>query len=314
MTPVVLVSGLSGAGKASILGALEDLGYEAVDNIPLNLVDSLVSRGERPLAIGLDVRTRDFDAAGVVASIDAMRTGGRRIDLVYAWAETSVLLRRYTETRRRHPLALDGRVVDGIEREAILTAPLREKADVVLDTSELPIAELRRAIGRRFGQPAGDETAMAVTLVSFGFPSGLPREADMVFDARFLRNPHYDMRLRPLTGLDAEVATYVERDPFFEPFFASVLGLVELVLPRFVQEGKKYATIAVGCTGGRHRSVRMTERLAAALRDPISRERTEVAGQGWTVNVVHRELTRGAGIGMDKPPRDIPSGAAFLKA
>ncbi len=292
---VVLVTGLSGAGKASILRALEDLGYEAVDNPPLTLVEVLVSRSERPLAIGVDARSRGFDAGLVLATLARLKQRlGLRPELVFAWADETVLLRRYTETRRRHPLAPLGRVIDGIMDETALTQPLRDAADLVLDTSDLPLPGLRRAIEQRFrtspAEGAGD-AGLTVSLLSFAFPAGLPREADMVFDVRFLRNPHYDPVLRPGTGLDPEVAAYVEADPDFEGFYASVLGLLRLVLPRFVQEGKKYATVAVGCTGGRHRSVRTVERLAADL----ARAPEEGAeGQGWQVAVTHRELAREA--------------------
>ena len=287
---VVLVSGLSGAGKASILRALEDLGYDAVDNPPLTLVETLVSRSDQPLAIGLDARSRGFDAASVIATVGRLKANPALMtDLVYAWADETVLLRRYTETRRRHPLAPHGRVIDGINDEDTLTRPLRDMADLVLDTSELPLAELRQRIEQRFrpGVSEGRLPGLTVSLLSFAFPAGLPREADMVFDARFLRNPHYDPILRPGTGMDADVAAYVEADPDFEQFFQSVSGMLNLVIPRFVQEGKKYATIAVGCTGGRHRSVHIVERLA--------RELNAEPGQGMDgcqVTVTHRELAR----------------------
>ena len=288
---VVLVSGLSGAGKASILRALEDVGYEAVDNPPLEMVPDLARRTERPLAIGLDARSRGFDAGLVLRTLRDLHENPRLLpEMVYAAADETVLLRRFTETRRRHPLAPQGRVVDGIAAEAALTQPLRDAADLVLDTSELPLAELRRLIEQRFRpdpEAGAQGTRMTVSLVSFAFPAGLPREADMVFDARFLRNPHYDPILRPGTGLDADVAAFVEADPDFPAFFGGVLGLLRLVLPRFVGEGKRYATIAIGCTGGRHRSVRIVERLAVALREdgPASAAR-------WQVMASHRELSR----------------------
>ena len=288
---IVLVSGLSGAGKASILRAMEDLGYEAVDNPPLTMVPDLAGRAERPLAIGLDARSRGFDAGLVLATLaDLREKPGLLPELVYATADETALLRRYTETRRRHPLAPQGRVVDGIAAEAALTQPLRDAADLLLDTSELPLAELRRLIEQRF-KPDPDagapEARLVVSLISFAFPAGLPREADMVFDARFLRNPHYDPILRPGTGLDADVAAYVEADPDFLSFYNGIMGLLDLVLPRFVQEGKRYATIAIGCTGGRHRSVRIVERLAAELRGHDAG-----AASGWQVTATHRELAR----------------------
>ncbi len=288
----MLVTGLSGAGKASILRALEDLGYDAVDNPPLTLVETLVRQAPKPIAVGLDARTTGFDACLLLHTLDRLQQDETlHAQLVYATAENAVLLRRYTETRRRHPLAPMGRVMDGIERELELTIPLRDAADLVVDTSDLPLAKLRSLIGDRFGMRDDRGQAavpMTLTLMSFAFPAGLPRESDMVFDARFLRNPHYDPILRPLTGMDPAVAAYVEADPDYEPFFARMLGLLELVLPRFVQEGKKYATIAVGCTGGRHRSVRTVERLAPIL-TRMGDGRQEYA---WQVTTVHRELTK----------------------
>ena len=294
MRRVVVVSGLSGAGKASILRALEDIGYNAVDNPPLNLVETLISRADQPLAIGLDTRSRGFDAELVRQAVARLKsTPNVQAELVYAWADEAVLLRRYTETRRRHPMAPQGRVIDGVHAEAAATEPLREEADLVIDTSELPLADLRRRIEARFRPGLAEHgcvPGLTIAVVSFAFPAGLPREADMVFDARFLRNPHYHPILRPRTGLDPEVAAYVEADPDFERFFRSLLDLLVLVIPRFVQEGKKYATIAIGCTGGRHRSVHLAERLARELKAAPS-----LGMDMLQVNVTHRELERNAG-------------------
>ncbi|MDR3533384.1 MAG: RNase adapter RapZ [Rhodopila sp.] len=303
--PVVIVTGLSGGGKASILRALEDVGYEAVDNPPLTMLEEMIARGDHKLAVGIDARTRGFDAAGVLDTIARLRTNpALRVQLVYAWANESTLLRRYTETRRRHPLAPQGVVSDGIAAEIALTESLREHADLVVDTSGLPIANLRRLIERHFGAGA-DQAQMIVSLVSFAYPRGLPREADLVFDARFLRNPHYDPILRPKTGMDPDVGAYVEADPDFVNFFARIAELIELVLPRFVQEGKKYATITIGCTGGRHRSVHLIEKLANHL---TSRAAALSARQGndtdWRVFVTHRELARDGEVDaflMDRP-------------
>ncbi len=286
--PVVLVTGLSGAGKASILRALEDLGYEAIDNPPLGIIEGLVasspSGAERRIAVGVDARSRGFDAGLVLGTLTRLREHPALWpQLIYAWADETVLLRRYTETRRRHPLSPHGRVADGIAAELALTADLRRAADLVIDTSNLPIPELRRLIEQRYGPgaQADPRSGLAVSLVSFAFPAGLPRESDMVFDARFLRNPHYVDALRPRTGKDPAVAAYIEEDPDYQPFFDRVAGLLALVLPRFVQEGKKYATIAVGCTGGRHRSVHLVEQLASRLTQA-----------GWQVAPTHRELFR----------------------
>jgi len=286
---VVLVTGLSGGGKASVLHALEDLGYAAIDNPPLQMLEETVRRTARRLAIGIDARTQDFDAGELLAALGRLRAeASLRPELVYVWADDAALLRRYTETRRRHPLAPEGRVADGIAEEKALTAPLREAADLALDTSDLPIAAMRRLVERYF---SADQVAprMVITLVSFAYPKGLPRDADLVFDARFLRNPHYDPTLRPRSGLDAEVGAYVAADPACAPFLAQLGVLLDLLLPRFVQEGKKYVTLAVGCTGGRHRSVYVVERLAAFLAD---RAASGGAERQWRLHVAHRELAR----------------------
>jgi len=289
---VVLVSGLSGAGKASILRALEDIGFEAIDNPPLTFIEEMVARADPAagagiapnIAVGVDARSRGFRAEQVLSTLARLRANpGLRAELVFATADEQALLRRFTETRRRHPLAPAGRVVDGISAERALIATLHEAADLVIDTSDLPLAGLRQLIEARYSadQDMSASHRLAVALISFGFPAGLPREADLVLDARFLRNPHYDPTLKPLTGLDSRVGDYVEADPDFAEFFGRIEGLLGLLLPRFVQEGKKYATVAVGCTGGRHRSVHIIEKLAATL------TRT-----GWRVTISHRELAR----------------------
>lgn len=274
---VVLVTGLSGAGKASILRVLEDLGFETVDNPPLSVLESLVSGNDRPIAACVDSRTRDFDPDAVLKLMDRLRLGADvTVSLIFATAEEEVLLRRYTESRRRHPLAPTGRVADGIAREEKLLAPLLEAADMLVDTSDLPLPELRRRIDQRY---RSDESGVSLTVLSFSFAKGVPREADLVFDLRFLRNPHYDPALRPMTGRDAPVAAFIEADPDFPAFWDRLTGFVEPLLPRFVAEGKKYLTIAMGCTGGRHRSVLAAEKLAAHL-----------ASRGWRVALGHREL------------------------
>ncbi len=284
--PVVLVTGLSGGGKASVLRALEDLGFEAVDNPPLDLIETLALRSDGKLAIGVDCRTRGFDAEQVLGVLRRLGThAGLHPELVYVEARDEILQRRFTETRRRHPLALHARVSDGIAAEKALTAALRAAADVLIDTSDLPLAELRQMVEAHFAHasPASGQAGLAVNLVSFSFAAGLPREADMVFDARFLRNPHYDPILRPRTGLDPEVAAYVKADPDYDAFLGRMDSLIALVLPRFLREGKKYATIGIGCTGGRHRSVHLVDEIGRRLR----------AGR-WHVLITHRELNREA--------------------
>ena len=299
--PFVLVTGLSGAGKASILRVLEDLGFETVDNPPLSILEALVREGDGPIAAGIDTRTRGFGAAGALAAMARLRQIPEIApSLVFATAEEEVLLRRYTETRRRHPLApggpLGNRVQDGIAREAALLAPLREAADLLLDTSYLPLPELRRIIETRF-RPEG-APGLNINLKSFGYPKGLPREADLVFDLRFLANPHYDALLKPLTGRDPAVAEYVAADPDFPAFWARLVGFIEPLLPRYVAEGKKYLTIALGCTGGRHRSVFVVEKLAAHLRP-----------QGWRVDVAHRELGPATDMVLSPQATAIPQAA-----
>lgn len=303
---VVFVSGLSGAGKASILRALEDLGYEAIDNPPAALIEAMVTSAPDPgrrIAIGVDVRSHGFNVDALLDVLARLRANpALRTALVFAWATEPVLLRRFTETRRRHPLSPQGRVSDGIAAEQDLTGPMRDIADLVIDTTDTSLASLRQQVGRAFG-PGGDDPAsqgLALSLVSFAYPAGLPREADMVFDARFLRNPYYMLDLRPRTGQDPEVAAYVAADPDFTAFFTRMADLLTLVLPRFVQEGKKYATIAIGCTGGRHRSVMLVEKLAAHL-----------ARSDWRVTITHRELAlqaaRAAALPTQTPAPDTPT-------
>jgi len=277
---LVLVTGMSGAGRSLALKILEDLGYEAVDNLPLDLLDALVPEGEapRPLAVGVDIRSRRFAVQPLIDRIE--RLGPRpdlAVTLLFLDCENQVLERRFTETRRRHPLAHERPVADGIVAERRLVAPLRARADLVVDTSQFNPAELRRVLGGHFGLERGP--GMSILVTSFSYRYGLPRAADLVFDVRFLANPHYDPALRDLDGRDSRVAAYVEADGAFADFFARLTGMLVPLLPRYAQEGKSYLTIAVGCTGGRHRSVTVVEKLAAWLAD-----------QGLQVDRVHRDL------------------------
>ena len=276
---LVLVTGLSGAGKNSVLRALEDLGFETMDNPPLATLEELASRAEQNLAIGVDARSRGFSAEAVLAALVRLRQQARLSPhLVFVSAADEALLQRYSESRRRHPLAQTGAVADGVALERALTAQLAEAADLLIDTSDLPLARLRAMIEQNFGR---DSPAMAISLVSFAYPAGLPPAADLVFDARFLRNPYYDPDLRPLCGLDPEIRSFMEQDPDFAAYYRHVRGIVEFLLPRFVQEGKKYATICIGCTGGQHRSVTMIEKLG-----------DDLARAGWAVRVTHREAAK----------------------
>lgn len=266
----MLVTGMSGAGRSTALKALEDLGYEAVDNLPLSLLPSLSDAGG-PVAVGIDVRTRGFAPNEVLATLPA------NVSVVFLDADDELLRRRYTETRRPHPLAFDRPVIDGIRLERQLVSALRDRASLVIDTSTLSVAELRRILAGHFAidAPAG----IAVFVRSFAYRRGLPPDADLVFDVRFLENPHYDPALRPLTGLDPAVGARIAADPGFEDFFERLTGLLRPLLPRYANEGKTYLTIAVGCTGGRHRSVYVAERLAEWLRREHQR-----------VSVGHRDL------------------------
>ncbi len=282
---VLLVTGMSGAGKSSALKGLEDLGYEAVDNLPLSLVDDLVGPRpdfSRPSAIGVDIRTRDFSVDRFLGELDSLLThSDLDVRLVFVDCDDEVLRRRYTETRRRHPLAADRPVMDGINTERKMLSQLRERADVVVDTSGLKLADLRRLLQGHFGLDKGPGVSVFVT--SFSYRNGLPREADLVFDVRFLTNPYYDTELRPLTGRDDRVAGYIAADTAFLPFFDGLTGMLLPLLPRFDHEGKSYLTIAIGCTGGRHRSVFVAERLTAWLME--NRQR---------VSLRHRDLDEDA--------------------
>ncbi|CCQ75072.1 RNase adapter RapZ [Magnetospira sp. QH-2] len=285
--PVLLVTGLSGAGKTSALKALQDMGYETVDNIPLTFLGALVE-GHRysqqrddespPLAIGMDIRTRGFALDAVVEELDRLSQVVQvDVRVLFLDCDDQELHRRYVETRHRHPLALDRPVLDGVREERRLMQPLRGRADVVLDTSALPLGELKARLHEHFFTDGGEE--LTIFVMSFGFKRGIPRDADLMFDVRFLNNPHYDPALRPLCGKDKPVADYVGSDPAFTPFFDDLTSLLEPLLPRYAAEGKSYLTITLGCTGGRHRSVYTTERLGKRL-----------AERGHRVQIRHRDL------------------------
>jgi UPF0042 nucleotide-binding protein len=237
----------------------------------------------RPVAIGVDTRTRDFSVAPFLAAIDRLR-GERMFDarLLFLDSEDEVLRRRFTETRRRHPLAADRPVTDGIRAERSLLQPIRDRADLVIDTSVITQADLKRLVHEHLGVET--RLRLAISVVSFAYRHGLPREADLVFDVRFLANPHYRPELRPHTGREAAVAEFIARDPGFEPFFEGLATMLAALLPRFESEGKSYLTVAIGCTGGRHRSVFVAERLAERL-----------GRLGRRVGLVHRDVERGGG-------------------
>jgi len=280
---IVFVTGLSGAGKISALKAFEDLGYEAVDNLPISLIGGLLNLDAiagRGLAVGIDVRTRDFDVDAILERLDSLRALDRfDVHLLYLDCDDDVLQRRFAASRRRHPLAQDRPVADGIARERVVSAGLHRRADAVIDTSSLTLGALRALLVDRFALALRD--VLDLFVVSFSYGHGLPREADLVFDARFLRNPHYEPALKDLTGCDAVVGGHIAGDPAFDRFFDTLCAMLEDLLPRFEAEGKAYLTIALGCTGGRHRSVYVAERLAAWL-----------SGIGRKVHLRHRDLGR----------------------
>ena len=289
---VLLVTGMSGAGRSTALKTLEDMGYEAFDNLPLSLVPALIesiAADARAIAVGADLRTRGFATGGfaiggfaiesMLEPLDAVvgRTG-RELKVLFIDCDDEPLQRRYTETRRPHPLAGDRPVADGIRLERRVVSALRDRADLVIDTSNLSAADLKRLLTGHFALATG---GLRVFVTSFAYRHGIPRDADLIFDVRFLDNPHYVPELRQLTGRDLAVAAHIERDPDLAPFLAGLWRLLEPLLPRYEQEGKTYLTIAIGCTGGRHRSVFVAERLAAQL-----------DAAGLRVELAHRDLVQ----------------------
>jgi RNase adapter protein RapZ len=282
---VLLVTGLSGAGKTTALKTLEDLGWEAVDNFPIRLAGPLLAlpspegRNEPdvPLALGFDTRTRGFNTDKLIEQIKQLqKRDDLEIMMLFLDCAGSEIERRYSETRRRHPLAQDRPAIDGIAQERHLMGPLRRWADLVIDTTKLSASDLQAEIRAKF-RLAND--GMTVSIMSFGFSRGVPHNADLVFDMRFLKNPHWDAQLRPLTGLDAPVADYVGKDPEYGGAVERIRELLLYLLPRYDAQGKAYVSIAFGCTGGRHRSVYVAEQFAQIL-----------AKAGFTPTVSHRDL------------------------
>lgn len=293
---LVLVTGPSGAGRSSAIRALEDMGYEAIDNLPLSLLPRLLDGPipDKPLALGIDTRNRDFSTNALIEAIDGMSgLSPAPMQVLYLDCSADVLLRRFSETRRRHPLAPAETPDIGIAREFDLLVPIRARADILIDTSEMAPRDLRAELERWFIPQPG--SGLAVSVQSFSYKRGLPRGLDMVLDCRFLRNPYWEESLRALDGRAEGVAEYIRQDARFEPFREKVLGLAELLLPAYEAEGKAYLSIGFGCTGGQHRSVAMAETLAKAL-----------AEGGWQVSIRHRELERRA---TEQPAPDKGQGA-----
>ncbi len=279
---LLLVTGPSGAGRSTAIHALEDLGYEAIDNLPLSLVPRLLDGPPlgRPIALGIDVRNREFSATALIELVDLLtRNPDVALDLLYLDCHPDALVRRYSETRRRHPLTPADEPAVGVAQEIDLLRPIKVRADVLVDTSEMSPHDLRAEIGRFFGTDATSRPAVSVH--SFSYKRGVPRGVDMIFDCRFLANPHWQEGLRAQDGRNAAVADYVEADPRFAEFFRLVREITLLLLPAQVEEGKTHLAIGFGCTGGQHRSVAVAEKLAKALADA-----------GWQVSKRHRELER----------------------
>ncbi|MFC3174533.1 RNase adapter RapZ [Novosphingobium bradum] len=283
---VLLVTGLLGAGKSTVLKVLEDLGWETIDNFPIRLLEQLVSPKDNaqrdtrvPLAIGFDSRTRGFDPHRIIERVKAL-SGRADLEVTTLFLDCSgqELERRYNETRRRHPMASDMPASSGIAAERELLEPLRRWADMVVVTTDFTANQLQQVIRERFAPETPPR--LTVTLSSFGFSRGMPPVADLVFDMRFLDNPHWDPVLRPLTGQDAAVGEYISRDPAYGEAFARIRDLLLLLLPRYEAQGKPYVHVAFGCTGGRHRSVFVAEQMAAALREA-----------GFSPTLLHRNLS-----------------------
>jgi UPF0042 nucleotide-binding protein len=305
---LVVVTGVSGAGKSTAVNALEDLGFFCVDNLPTPVVtttiDALTHAGVRRMALGIDVRVRGFldDAARVLESLP--KSGSRRLEVVFLDAADEAILRRFSSTRRPHPLStVDGRdggaqaVLDGIKTERELLAALRGRATLIVDTTRLSVHDLRKAIIRHFGPAGGKAARLRVRIVSFGFKFGVPVDADIVLDVRFLKNPFFVPELSGRPGTDPEVEKYVLASPEIGRFLEHVHGLLGFCLPRFEAEGRSYLTVAIGCTGGRHRSVVVAERVGAALRSEL----------GLVLDVVHRDLER---VNITGPGADPDHGTA----
>ena len=281
---LVVVSGPSGAGRSTAINVLEDLGFEAIDNVPLTLIPRLTDGPlSRPLAIGIDVRNRDFTTSRVSDFMTQMHARADiEAQLLFLEADEDTLVRRYSETRRRHPLAPDEPAVQGIRREADLLRPLRQQAEFLLETSDLSPHDLKARLTDWFGE--GGSNLFGISVQSFSYKRGTPKGMDMMFDCRFLNNPYWDPSLRAFTGLDPAVGAYIEQDPRLAGFLSQVTELLLSLLPAFREEGKSHLGIGFGCTGGQHRSVYVTEQIALAL-----------ANAGWQVSKRHREMDRTRG-------------------
>lgn len=282
---IVIISGLSGSGKSHAIKCFEDLGYFCVDNLPPALlpkfVDLCTQSGQdiRRVALGIDIRERDFfgDFADVFKQL---RDGGTRAELLFFEADNETIMRRFSETRRPHPLAPDRPVLDGVRLERDRLAELRQMADRIIDTSATTVHQLKDLLRDRY-RSADFKKTLHVAIVSFGFKYGIPYDADLLFDVRFLKNPNFSPRLKPMSGLDQEVQQYVFSDPEANIILGKILDMVNYLLPLYIQEERSYVMIAIGCTGGRHRSVVIVEKL-----------KTAIEGHDVEMTVRHRDLQR----------------------
>ncbi|MAZ98325.1 MAG: RNase adapter RapZ [Rhodospirillaceae bacterium] len=282
---VVLVTGLSGAGRSTCLNILEDYGFEAVDNIPLNFIPALLANGSSQstanknlkIAIGIDARTRNFDETTLLEYASQIKSSDHLVSIVFVDCADETLIKRFTETRRKHPLSNGRPIIDGIKLERQLLTDIRTKSDLLIDTTGLSISDLSLILSRRLGLK--NTSKLTLSLLSFGFRNGLPAEADTILDVRFLSNPHYNEQLRPLDGRNKKIAAFIENDPRFSIFFNGFKNFLDPLLPFYADEGKSYLTIAIGCTGGKHRSVFVAERLNNWLKQ-----------REFIVNLRHRDL------------------------
>ena len=283
---IIIVTGLSGAGRSTCLKLLEDYNFEAIDNLPLTLMSNLfspfISKSEtetqKKIAVGVDPRTRGFSAQSLIDTLDKLKLQEAKFYIVFLDCDTASLIRRFTETRRKHPLAIDRPVSDGIKTERKLLDGVRQAADFIIDSSNLTLPQFQTLVKNTLNLEKSKE--LTVTVISFGFRNGLPREADMIFDVRFLTNPHYDPKLRPLDGRHDEIGNFIANDPAFQIFFDNLKKLLDPLLPKYAEEGKSYLTIAFGCTGGKHRSVFVAEKFVHWL------EKSD-----YILSTRHRDLT-----------------------
>ncbi|MBR5968898.1 MAG: RNase adapter RapZ [Lachnospiraceae bacterium] len=282
----VIVTGMSGGGKSSAIRMLEDLGFYCVDNLPVSLIDkfaeviALPNAEIQKAALGLDVRT-DHSFTGVSDAIDGIRRSGYPLEVLFMDAADEVLIKRYKESRRAHPLSGDGRIEEGIEAERRVLQQIREQADYVIDTSQLITRELRGMLEQIFVEEK-DYRSLMITILSFGFKYGIPVDADLVFDVRFLPNPFYVEELKHLTGVDAPVRDYVMQAPEAAQFVEKIKDLLTFLIPGYIKEGKNQLVIAVGCTGGQHRSVAVADAVYEAIRE----------GAGYGIKCVHRDYRK----------------------